>query len=311
MTTTVPAMEQTIQLLRQEVPGVKVMVGGAVLTQEYADMIGADFYAADAMGSVRDRTIGFSRSMKHPGRDLLWAIWLARSELMFGKAGLARLAASRVAVFGVGGVGGAVVEALARSGIGSLDLIDSDRVSLSNLNRQLIALHSTMGQKKISAAAARARDINPQIKIEIFDCFYLPETADQFDFTQYDYIVDAIDTVAGKTELAVRAARACVPILSSMGFANKADPTRIQVCDIYKTKVCPLAKAMRSNLRRAGIEHLKVVFSDEEPHKQAGPGRDEQGAKIIGSNAFVPPVAGFVLAGEVIKDLIGYRNGCE
>lgn len=235
----------------------------------------------------------------------------SRIQLLLGADAMQKLRGSRVAVFGVGGVGGAVVEALARSGIGSLDLIDSDRVGLSNLNRQLIALHSTMGQKKTAAAAARARDINPQIKIEIFDCFYLPETADQFDFTQYDYIVDAIDTVAGKTELAVRAARACVPILSSMGFANKADPTRIQVCDIYKTKVCPLAKAMRSNLRRAGIEHLKVVFSDEEPHKQAGPGRDEQGAKIIGSNAFVPPVAGFVLAGEVVKDLIGYRNGCE
>ena len=233
--------------------------------------------------------------------------WLDRSEKLFGKDKIEHLGRSRVAVFGLGGVGGYVVEALARSGVGALDLIDNDTVSVSNLNRQLIALHSTLGQKKTEASAQRMVDINPEIILHLHDCFFLPETANAFDFAAYDYVVDAIDTVKGKIALAVQAAKAGTPIISSMGFANKMDPTRIRVTDIYKTSVCPLAKAMRTRLRKEGIDKLKVVFSDEMPACSAGNERDETGMRVIGSNAFVPAAAGLVLAGEVIKDLAGCR----
>ncbi|MCI8589978.1 MAG: tRNA threonylcarbamoyladenosine dehydratase [Clostridiales bacterium] len=231
--------------------------------------------------------------------------WLERSEKLFGKERIERLAHSRVAVFGLGGVGGYVMEALVRSGVGMLDLIDNDTVSVSNLNRQIIALHSTLGQKKTEAAAHRLLDINPKLKLHLHDCFFLPETAESFDFTAYDYIVDAIDTVKGKIALAVQAALADTPILSSMGFANKMDPTRIRVTDIYKTSVCPLAKAMRTGLRKAGINRLKVVFSDEPPLCAAENERSENGQRVIGSNAFVPAAAGLIMAAEVIKDLAG------
>lgn len=234
----------------------------------------------------------------------------SRSALLLGEEGMNALQNSRVAVFGVGGVGGYVVEALARSGVGALDLIDMDRVSLTNLNRQILALHSTLGMSKVEVAKARCLDINPEIKVRTWECFYLPETAEQFDFTQYDYVVDAIDTVAGKVQLAVQAKAAGTPIISCMGAGNKLDPTRFQVTDLSKTTVCPLARAMRTQLRKKGIHHLKVVYSTEEPvtHKAAtgeDPGRRRS---LPGSVAFVPSVAGLILAGEVIMDLTARKE---
>ena len=222
----------------------------------------------------------------------------SRTALVLGERALERLAASRVAVFGVGGVGGYVVEALARSGVGALDLIDSDTVALSNLNRQIIALHSTLGQLKVEAAARRVKDINPACAVTVHPIFYLPETAGQFDFRQYDYVVDAIDTVAGKLAL-VENARACgVPIICAMGAGNKLDPTRFEVADIHDTSVCPLARVMRRECRRRGIDHLKVVYSKEEPVLPP------DGVRVPGSTAFVPPVAGLIIASEVVRDLI-------
>ena len=223
----------------------------------------------------------------------------SRTALVLGEAALERLAASRVAVFGVGGVGGYVVEALARSGVGVLDLVDNDTVALSNLNRQIIALHSTVGRSKVEVAAERVRDINPACAVTAHQCFYLPETAGQFDFHQYDYVVDAIDTVAGKLAL-VENARACgVPVICAMGAGNKTDPTRFEVADIHDTTVCPLARVMRRECRKRGIDHLKVVYSKEEP--VAPP----EGVRVPGSTAFVPPVVGLIIAAEVVKDLIG------
>ena len=223
----------------------------------------------------------------------------SRTALVLGEAALDQLAASRVAVFGVGGVGGYVVEALARSGVGGLDLIDNDTVALSNLNRQIVALHSTLGRLKVDVAAARVKDINPACAVTVHPVFYLPETAGRFDFHQYDYVVDAIDTVAGKLAL-VENARACgVPIICAMGAGNKTDPTRFEVADIHDTTVCPLARVMRRECRRRGIEHLKVVYSKEEPIIPPG------GVRVPGSTAFVPPVVGLIIASEVIRDLIG------
>ena len=229
----------------------------------------------------------------------------SRSERLLGAAGMERLQNSRVAVFGIGGVGGYAVEALARSGIGTLDLIDSDTVCLSNLNRQIIALHSTVGQRKVDAAAERIRDICPETVVNRHCCFYLPETADQFDFSQYDYVIDAIDTVKGKLEIIMRAKEAGVPVISCMGAGNKLDPTALRVADIYKTKVCPLARVMRHELRKRGVKSLKVVYSEELPVSAAP--SEEEGVRrsIPGSVAFVPSVAGLILAGEVIKDLVG------
>lgn len=234
----------------------------------------------------------------------------SRSQLLFGAQAMKRLSQSRVAVFGIGGVGGYVVEALARGGIGAFDLIDSDTVSLSNLNRQIIATHSTIGQYKTDVAKARILDINPQALVYTHHIFYTPQTSNQLDFTQYDYVVDAIDTVSGKLELVMQANRAGVPIISSMGAGNKIDPTAFEVSDIYKTSVCPLARVMRRELKQRGIQRLKVVYS-KEPAIAFAEGEIPCGslAKTPGSNSFVPPTAGLILAGEVIKDLCQITSG--
>ena len=220
----------------------------------------------------------------------------SRTESLIGSVALEKLKHSRVAVFGVGGVGGYVVEALARSGVGALDLIDNDVVSESNINRQIIALHSTLGKQKTEVAAARVKDINPEIKVLTHNVFFLPETAERFDFSCYDYVVDAIDTVSGKIALIERAKGANVPVISSMGTGNKLNGAVFEVADISKTSVCPLARVMRRELKKRGIENVKVVYSKEEPK--------ENGGSVPASIAFVPPMAGLLLAGEVIKDLI-------
>ncbi len=227
----------------------------------------------------------------------------SRTELLLGKEGVEKLKRARVAVFGIGGVGGYVVEALARSGVGALDLIDKDVVGESNINRQIIALHSTIGQLKTEVAAARIKDIDPEVVVRTHNVFYLPENADSFDFSQYDYVVDAIDTVSGKIALIERAKAANTPIISSMGTGNKLDPTRFEVTDISKTSVCPLARVMRRELKKRGIENVKVLYSAEEPSPTSI--KDEEtGKPVPGSVAFVPSVAGLILAGEVVKDLI-------
>lgn len=235
-----------------------------------------------------------------------------RTEMIFGNEGMERLYGARVAVFGVGGVGGHVVEALARSGVGTLDLIDNDTVCLSNINRQIIATHRTLGQYKVDAAAERIRDINPKAVVNTYRTFYLPETADQFDFTQYDYVVDAIDTVSGKLMLAEQAEAAGVPIISSMGTGNKLDPTAFEVADIYETTVCPLARVMRRELKKRGIKKLKVVYSREESmtplEVDGGEIQTTTRRQTPASNSFVPAVAGLIIAGEVIKELTGIRR---
>ena len=229
----------------------------------------------------------------------------SRSEMMFGQEGMARLRSSRVAVFGVGGVGGYAVEVLARSGIGTLDLIDNDTVAVSNLNRQIIALHSTVGQYKTDAAAARIHDICPDTQVHTYHCFFLPETADQFDFSQYDYVIDAIDTVKGKIEIIMRAQAAGVPVISCMGAGNKLDPSALRIADIYDTKVCPLARVMRTELRKRSVKRLKVVYSEELPAVPAMQSPDGRRRSIPASNAFVPAAAGLLLAGEAVKSLAG------
>lgn len=234
-----------------------------------------------------------------------------RTRLLLGQEAMEKLHRSRIAVFGIGGVGGYVVEALARSGVGALDLIDKDTVSLSNLNRQIIATYSTIGQYKVDVAAARVLDINPDIQVRTSKAFFLPDTADQFDFRQFDYVVDAIDTVTGKLALIVRAKEASVPIISSMGTGNKLDPTRFEVTDLSKTTMCPLARIMRKECHKRGIDHVKVVYSKEEAlvpmdddGTPTGASGDPGRRSIPGSTAFVPSVAGLIIAGEVIKDLI-------
>ncbi|MDD5938419.1 MAG: tRNA threonylcarbamoyladenosine dehydratase [Clostridiales bacterium] len=245
----------------------------------------------------------------------------SRAQLLFGAGGMERLFQARVAVFGIGGVGGYTVEALARSGIGTLDLIDDDRVCLTNLNRQILAVHSTVGQYKVDVARRRILDINPGAVVHTYQTFYTPQTAEQFDFTRYDYVVDAIDTVTGKLELAVQAEKAGVPIISCMGTGNKMDPTAFRVADIYETSMCPLARIMRRELKKRGIKKLKVVYSQEPPmtpeedmasscrtHCICPPGtarKCTQRRQVPGSNAFVPAAAGLILAGEVVKDLSG------
>ncbi len=229
----------------------------------------------------------------------------SRTKLLLGDEAMKKLAASRVAVFGIGGVGGYTVEALARSGIGALDLVDSDKVSLSNLNRQIIALHSTVGRDKVDVAAERISDINPACRVTKHKTFFLPETAGEFDFTEYDYVVDAIDTVAGKLALVKQAKEAGVPVISAMGAGNKLNPASFEVADIYETAVCPLAKVMRRELRKLNIDSLKVVYSREEPLPAACEAEAEEGRRSVpGSCAFVPPVCGLLLAAEVVKDLI-------
>lgn len=229
-----------------------------------------------------------------------------RTGLLLGRENMEKLARARVAVFGVGGVGGHVVEALARSGVGVLELIDDDVVSPDNLNRQIIALRSTIGQPKVEVAKARVLDINPNCEVTVHRTFYLPETAGQFDFAAYDYVVDAIDTVTGKLMLAEQAAAAGTPLISSMGAGNKLDPTAFRVADVYDTKVCPLAKVMRRELKKRGIASLKVVYSEELPLTPEG--NPEDGRRLPGSVAFVPSVAGLILAGEVIRDLCGLAS---
>ena len=227
----------------------------------------------------------------------------SRTELLLGADAMKKLKNSRVAVFGVGGVGGYAVEALARSGVGILDLIDNDTVSISNINRQIIALHSTVGMLKVDAAAQRIHDICPDTIVNRHACFFLPETADQFDFSEYDYVIDAIDTVSGKIEIILRAQAAGVPVISAMGAGNKLDPGGFKVANIYETKVCPLARAMRGLLKKKGVKKLKVVYSEEEalkPREEI----NENGRILPGSLAFVPPVVGLMLAGEAIRDLI-------
>ncbi len=231
---------------------------------------------------------------------------LSRTVLLIGEEGVEKLKKARVAVFGIGGVGGYVVEALARSGVGALDLVDKDVVSESNLNRQIIALHSTVGKLKTEVAKERAEDINPEIAVRCYNVFYLPENADDFDFSVYDYIVDAIDTVSGKISIIERAKAANIPIISAMGAGNKLDPTAFEVADISKTSVCPLARVLRRELKKRGIEHVKVVYSKEEP-TNSGLTDEESGKPLAGSIAFVPSVMGLLLAGEVIKDLVAKK----
>lgn len=229
----------------------------------------------------------------------------SRTQLLYGAQSMEKLAASRVAVFGIGGVGGYVVEALARSGIGALDIIDNDQVCLSNINRQIIATHKTIGMYKVDAAEERIHDINPDCVVRAYKTFFLPETQDQFDFSQYDYVVDAIDTVTGKLAIIEKAKKAGVPVISSMGAGNKLHPSMFEVTDIYKTEVCPLAKVMRRECKKRGIDSLKVVYSKEMPIK---PSEKSGERKVVpGSTAFVPSVVGLIIAGEVINDIAGIR----
>lgn len=243
----------------------------------------------------------------------------SRTELLYGKAAMEKLAGSRVAVFGIGGVGGYVCEALVRSGVGAFDLVDDDKVCLTNLNRQIIATHKTVGKYKTEVMKERMLEINPDVEVCIHSCFFLPENADTFDFEKYDYVVDAVDTVTAKIEIIMRAQGEKVPVISSMGAGNKVEPQRFQIADIYDTKVCPLARVMRRELKKRGIKRLKVVYSDELPtrpiedtkiscrtHCICPPGAAHKCTErrdIPGSTAFVPSVAGLLIAGEIVKDL--------
>ena len=249
----------------------------------------------------------------------------ARTQLLLGQEAMERLFQKRVAVFGIGGVGGYVCEALVRSGIGAFDLIDSDTVSLTNLNRQIIATRKTLGQYKVDVMRDRMLEINPEVRVRVHKCFFLPENADEFPFGEYDYVVDAVDTVTAKIELILRAQKENVPIISAMGAGNKLDAGRLKIADIYETSVCPLAKVMRRELKKRGVEHLKVVYSDEEPIRPLegkfgadadGLGFSEDGLgfsgegktggsrrSVPGSTAFVPAVAGLLIAGEIVRDL--------
>ena len=243
----------------------------------------------------------------------------SRTQLLIGKEGIDKLRASRVAVFGIGGVGGYVCEALVRSGVGAFDLIDDDKVCLTNLNRQIIATRKTVGKYKAEVMAERIREINPDVDVRIHKCFFLPENADDFPFAEYDYVVDAVDTVTAKLELVMKAQALRIPIISSMGAGNKLDPTAFRVADIYQTKMCPLAKVMRIECRKRGVKKLKVVYSEEKPtrpiedmsiscrtHCICPPGAKHKCTErrdIPGSTAFVPSVVGLIIAGEVVKDL--------
>ena len=240
----------------------------------------------------------------------------SRTEMLLGSDAMKTLAAARVAVFGIGGVGGYVVEALARSGIGALDLVDSDIFCVSNINRQIYATRKTLGCAKVDVAAERIGDINPECRVVKKKTFFLPSNTDEFDFSQYDYVVDAIDTVSWKLALIQKAKESNVPVISAMGAGNKLDPTAFKVADIYETSVCPLARVMRRELRKMGIDSLKVVYSQEEPreHTDESPSslcdiaQKEREKAVPGSTAFVPPVMGLIIAGEVIKDLTGFTR---
>ena len=248
----------------------------------------------------------------------------SRTQLLLGQDGMERLYNARVAVFGIGGVGGYTVEALARSGVGTLDIIDDDRVCLTNLNRQILATRKTVGQYKVDVAEQRIHEINPNAVVRTYKTFYAPQTAELFDFTQYDYIVDAIDTVTGKLELIEQAQRAGTPIISSMGADNKMNAAAFEVADIYETSVCPLARVMRRELKKRGVKKLKVVYSKEPPitplddmaiscrtHCICPPGtarKCTQRRQVPGSNAFVPAAVGLIVAGEVVKDLSAWER---
>lgn len=231
----------------------------------------------------------------------------SRTALLLTEEGVARLRGARVAVFGLGGVGGSAAEALCRAGVGTLDLIDNDVFSLSNLNRQVLALRSTVGQQKTQVAVRRFADIDPTVTVHTYDTFFLPETADVFDFSRYDYVIDAIDTVSGKIELALRCKAAGTPLIACMGTGNKLDPTRLRVSDLFETSVCPLARVMRQELKKRGVTSLTVVWSDETPLSVAAPS-DLPGKRTVpGSVSFVPPVAGMIAAGVVVRALAGNR----
>lgn len=238
----------------------------------------------------------------------------SRTELLLGREGVERLARAHVAVFGLGGVGGYAAEALVRSGVGTLDLVDSDRVSLTNLNRQILATQKTLGRYKADVARERALEINPEAAVNARKVFYGPDTAGAFDFSQYDYVVDAIDTVTGKLALIQQALEAGTPVISCMGAGNKLDPTAFRVADIYETSVCPLARVMRKELKRRGVRRLKVVYSQEPPRNPEGTLYQESLAgevrrQVPGSVAFVPAAAGLILAGEVVRDLALGKKG--
>lgn len=236
----------------------------------------------------------------------------SRTASLLGQEAMEKLKASRVAVFGVGGVGGFVVEALVRSGLGEIDIIDSDKICLSNINRQIIATRKTLGMYKVNAMKERILDINPEAIVHTYKCFFLPDNAHEFNFSKYDYLVDAVDTVTAKLELIVRANDYKTPIISSMGAGNKLDPTRLELADIYETSICPLAKVMRRELRARAIKSLKVVYSREEPIKpktnMIEENETKNGRPAPGSVSFVPSVAGLIIAGEVIKDMLDTNN---
>ena len=227
-----------------------------------------------------------------------------RTELLLGEDGVAALQQAKVAIFGIGGVGGYVAEALARSGVGAFVLVDRDVVSISNINRQIIATTRTVGKPKAELMRERILEINPEASVEVYNCFFLPENAAEFDFASYSYVVDAVDTVTAKLEIVMCAGKAGVPVISSMGAGNKLDPTRFEVADIYETSVCPLARVMRRELKKRGVDRLKVVYSREEALTPKRILSDESKRVIPGSVAFVPSVAGLILAGEVVKDLV-------
>lgn len=247
----------------------------------------------------------------------------SRTQLLLGKDAMEKLAHARVAVFGIGGVGGYTVEALVRSGIGEIDLIDDDKVCLTNINRQIYATRKTIGKYKVDVAAERIAEINPEVVVHTYKTFFTPETAGEFDFSAYDYVVDAIDTVTGKIELVMQAEKAGVPIICSMGAGNKLNPAAFEVADIYKTSVCPLAKVMRHEMKKRGIKHLKVVYSKEKPIKPEDdlsiscktgcvcpPGTVRKCTarrQVPGSTAFVPSVVGLIIAGEIVTDLVGMK----
>ena len=248
----------------------------------------------------------------------------SRTQLLYGAEAMEKLASARVAVFGIGGVGGYVVEALARSGVGALDLIDNDEVCASNLNRQIIATTKTIGRYKVDVAEERIHDINPDCRVRTYKTFFLPETKDQFNFSDYDYVVDAIDTVTGKLTIIEMAKEANIPVISSMGAGNKINPAMFEVADIYETSICPLAKVMRHECKKRGIRDLKVVYSKEKPIQpqadtsksendnntvsQETTGRDSKRRAIPGSTAFVPSVVGLIIAGEIINDITGIKR---
>lgn len=225
----------------------------------------------------------------------------SRTSLLIGEDGINKLKKAKVAIFGVGGVGSYTAEALARAGVGHFVLVDKDEICVTNLNRQIHALHSTIGQSKVKVMRERILDINPEAQVDVFQEFYLPENAEKFMSEKYDYVVDAVDTVTAKIDLAVRADALGIPMISAMGAANKLNPFLFEVSDIYKTSVCPLAKVVRKELRNRGVKSLKVVYSKEEPIK---PQENEEGQRVVGSISFVPSVMGLMIAGEVIKDLI-------